>query len=71
MAAAAADLNLGGEAVPLVLVLVASLGLATVYGIVKGHGGEIQVSSAVDEGTTFEIPPPGYARDEAAGAAGP
>jgi PAS domain S-box-containing protein len=31
------------------------LGLATVYGIVEQHGGTIQVSSAVDAGTTIEI----------------
>ena len=31
------------------------LGLSTVYGIVKQHQGWISVSSAVDQGTTFEI----------------
>ncbi len=31
------------------------LGLATVYGVVKQHGGYIDVSSAVDEGTTFHL----------------
>ena len=31
------------------------LGLSTVYGIVKGHCGEIKVHSATGEGTTFDI----------------
>jgi two-component system NtrC family sensor kinase len=31
------------------------LGLATCYSIVKRHGGRIEVSSEVGEGTTFEI----------------
>ena len=31
------------------------LGLATVYGIVKSHGGHIACSSTVDVGTTFRI----------------
>ena len=31
------------------------LGLASVYGIVKNHGGHIEVQSAPDEGTTFML----------------
>jgi signal transduction histidine kinase len=35
------------------------LGLATVYGIVKQHQGWIQVSSRMQEGTTFQVYIPG------------
>jgi len=31
------------------------LGLAVVYGIVEGHGGQIDVRSALGKGTTFEV----------------
>ena len=31
------------------------LGLASVYGIIKGHGGYIDVDSEIDRGTTFSI----------------
>ena len=31
------------------------LGLSTTYGIIKEHGGEIQVQSKVNEGTTFSL----------------
>jgi CheY-like chemotaxis protein len=34
--------------------------LAQVYGIVKQHGGRIEVSSSEDEGTFFQIYLPGY-----------
>ena len=31
------------------------LGLSIVYGIIKSHHGEINITSKVGEGTTFEI----------------
>ncbi|MCC6396349.1 MAG: PAS domain-containing sensor histidine kinase, partial [Bacteroidetes bacterium] len=31
------------------------LGLAVVYGIVRGHGGDIDVNTKVGEGTTFRV----------------
>ncbi len=31
------------------------LGLASVYGIIKGHAGHIEVDSALDQGTTFTV----------------
>ena len=31
------------------------LGLATVYGIVKQHGGWVQVASQIGVGTTFDV----------------
>jgi PAS domain S-box-containing protein len=49
------------------------LGLASVYGIVKGHGGTICVDSALGRGTTFDIflpaseKPPAAAEDTAEG----
>jgi signal transduction histidine kinase len=39
------------------------LGLAIVYGIVKKHGGYIEVSSKLDEGTTFSVYLPQYSED--------
>jgi PAS domain S-box-containing protein len=39
------------------------LGLASAYGIVKGHGGYIDVFSDKEKGTTFEIYLPATARD--------
>ena len=36
------------------------LGLSISYGIVKSHGGQIQVESQVGEGTTFHIDLPIY-----------
>lgn len=40
------------------------LGLAQVYGIVKQHGGEIDVESVVDRGTIFTIYLPRYMEEE-------
>jgi PAS domain S-box-containing protein len=42
------------------------LGLATVYGMVKQHGGWISVESTIDVGTTFEIHLPSIPHEEAA-----
>ncbi|MDP2137609.1 MAG: PAS domain S-box protein [Candidatus Didemnitutus sp.] len=36
------------------------LGLATVYGIVRGHGGEVEVATRVDRGSTFRVLLPEY-----------
>jgi signal transduction histidine kinase len=35
------------------------LGLAVVHGIIKGHGGNVSVSSIVGEGTMFTLSFPG------------
>jgi two-component system cell cycle sensor histidine kinase/response regulator CckA len=47
------------------------LGLSTVFGIVKGHGGFIDVRSRVGQGTTFEIYLPAAASGQEADAEEP
>jgi two-component system cell cycle sensor histidine kinase/response regulator CckA len=39
------------------------LGLASAYGIMKGHGGFIDVNSSVDQGTTFTLYLPALEKD--------
>ena len=45
------------------------LGLSIVYGIVKKHGGHIEVKSKLGEGTTFSIFLPAYRREKEGGQA--
>ncbi|MBU1741787.1 MAG: PAS domain S-box protein [Proteobacteria bacterium] len=47
------------------------LGLSTVYGIVRGHGGLVICHSRLDEGTTFDIYVPALAAEVAVQAAAP
>ncbi len=47
------------------------LGLASVYGIVKGHGGYIHCESSFGQGTTFKIFLPAFDHEDAEGVPGP
>lgn len=46
------------------------LGLAVVYGIVKRHGGQIEVESTVGQGTVFHLQLPRQPKGESPGGAG-
>ncbi len=46
------------------------LALASVYGIIKGHSGYIEVESSKGRGTTFSVYLPALARKKAAGSTG-
>ena len=50
----ALDLGISGRRA-LVAASSAGLGLATVMGIVKGHGGTVEIQSTMDVGTVFEV----------------